>query len=434
MHFKGFSHSNINVVIPRIDFKEFVLSNGLRIVMSRVPEIPMVALNTTFKVGSKDEEEDKTGLAHFIEHLMFEGSKFLKNGEFDEILNRNGGESNAFTTWDSTSYYIVIPSNKLETALWLDSNRFFDISLTEKSFVKQKDVIFEEKLQVYDNTPYGSLEVESSRRLFSKSGYKSPIIGDMEHIKNMRLEDVFAFFKKYYIPNNSVLSIVGDIDYYETEKLVRKYYDDINRGEEIFSKEYFDDDIEEEITDDIFDNIHLPGKFLFYKLPKPGSKAYYAIQILNGILSNGDSSRFYKELVYRKELVNDIESYLYDLENVSLFSISSIALKGRSIFEIEKEIDRIIEEVKSGNIHDYEVQKIKNKIEAGFNTRKLSIVSLAERFSHIKTFYNDCEKINNEILNYLCITKEEIINAANIHLNKNQRVNLNYFPINENWN
>ncbi|MBL7127707.1 MAG: insulinase family protein [Ignavibacteria bacterium] len=434
MHFKGFSHSNMSDVIPRIDFKEIELSNGLKVIMSRVSEIPMVALNTTFKVGSKDEEEDKTGLAHFIEHLMFEGSKFLKSGEFDEILNRNGGESNAYTTWDSTSYYIVIPSNKLETALWLDSNRFFDISLTEKSFVKQKDVIFEEKLQVYDNTPYGSLEVESSRRLFSKSGYKSPIIGDMEHIKNMRLEDVFAFFKKYYIPNNAVLSIVGDIDYYETEKLVRKYYDDINRGEEIFSKEYFDDDIEEEITDDIFDNIHLTGKFLFYKLPMPGSKAYYAIQILNGILSNGDSSRFYKELVYRKELVNDIESYLYDMEKVSLFSISSIALEGRSIFEIEIEIDNIIEEIKSGNIHDYEVQKIKNKIEAGFNTRKLSIISLAERFSHIKTFYDDCEKINNEILNYLNITKEDIVNAANMHLNKNQRVNLNYFPINENWN
>ena len=434
MHFKGFSHSNMSDVIPRIDFKEIELSNGLKVIMSRVSEIPMVALNTTFKVGSKDEEEDKTGLAHFIEHLMFEGSKFLKSGEFDEILNRNGGESNAYTTWDSTSYHIVIPSNKLETALWLDSNRFFDISLTEKSFVKQKEVIFEEKLQVYDNTPYGSLEVESSRRLFSKSGYKSPIIGDMEHLKIMRLEDVFAFFKKYYIPNNAVLSIVGDIDYYETEKLVRKYYDDINRGEEIFSKEYFDDDIEEEITDDIFDNIHLTGKFLFYKLPMPGSKAYYAIQILNGILSNGDSSRFYKELVYRKELVNDIESYLYDMEKVSLFSVSSIALIGRSIFEIEKEIDIIIDEVKSGNIHDYEIQKIKNKIEAGFNTRKLSIISLAERFSHIKTFYDDCEKINNEILNYLNITKEDIVNAANMHLNKNQRVNLNYFPINENWN
>ena len=434
MHFKGFSHSNMSNIIPRIIFKEFELSNGLKVIMSRISEIPMVALNTTFKVGSKDEEEDKTGLAHFIEHLMFEGSKFLKSGEFDEILNRNGGESNAFTTWDSTSYYIVIPSNKLETALWLDSNRFFDISLTEKSFVKQKEVIFEEKLQVYDNTPYGSLEVESSRRLFSKSGYKSPIIGDMEHLKIMRLEDVFAFFRKYYIPNNAVLSIVGDIDYYETEKLVRKYYDDINRGGEIFSKEYFDDDIEEEITGDIFDNIHLTGKFLFYKLPKPGSKAYYAMQILNGILSNGDSSRFYKELVYRKELVNDIESYLYDMEKVSLFSVSSIALIGRSIFEIEKEIDIIIEEVKSGNIHDYEIQKIKNKIEAGFNTRKFSIISLAERFSHIKTFFDDCETINNEILNYLDITKEDIVNAANIHLNKNQRVNLNYFPINENWN
>lgn len=434
MYFKGFRHSNIKVVIPRIEYKEFELSNGLKVVMSRVSEIPMAALNTTFKVGSKDEDDGKTGLAHLIEHLMFEGSKFLKSGEFDEVLNRNGGESNAFTTWDSTSYYIVIPANKLETALWLDSNRFFDISLSEISFLKQKEVILEEKLQVYDNTPYGSLEIESSKRLFSKSGYKSPIIGDMEHIKNMRLRDVFAFFRKYYIPNNAVLSIVGDINYTETEKLVRKYYDDIERGEAINREEYFDDDIVEEITDDIFDNIHLPGKFLFYKLPKPGSKEYYAIQILNGILSNGDSSRLYKELVYRKELVNDIESYLYDMEKVSLFSISSIALEGRSIFEIEKEIDNIIEEIKSGNIHDYEIQKIKNKIEAGFNSRKLSIISLAEKFSHIKTFYDDCEKINNEILDYLDITKEDIVNAANIHLNKNQRVNLNYFPINENWN
>jgi predicted Zn-dependent peptidase len=418
-------------VIPRIDYEEFELSNGLKVIMSRITKIPMVAVNTTFRVGSKDEEDEKSGLAHLLEHLMFGSSPYIINGEFDEILNSRGGECNAYTLCDSTSYYIVLPSSNLETALWLDSNRFFDICINEKSLEKQKEVIFEEKKQMYDNAPYGSLEIESCKRLFRKSGYKRPIIGDMDHLRKLKLQDVIKFFEMYYIPNNAVLSIVGDINYTATEKFVRKYYGDVKKGYEIRRTEYDEDDIYEEITDDIFDNVRLPGKFLFYKLPKAGSKICYAMQILDGILSSGESSRFYKELIYRKELVNEIDSSLYGMENVSLFFINSIASKGKNIFEIVQEIDNIIEELKSGNISNYEIDKIKNKIETGFSNRRHSIVSLADRFSYLKIFYDECEKINNEILNYVNISKEELVETANSYLNKNQRVSLNYLPIKE---
>jgi predicted Zn-dependent peptidase len=402
--------------------------------MSKLSGIPMVAINTTYKVGSKDEEEDKTGLAHFFEHLLFESSPYLKSGEFDEILNKNGGDSNAYTSWDSTSYYITIPSSKLELALWLESNRLFDFSIDEEDFEKQREVILEEKLEVNDNTPYGSLEEESSKRLFQNSGYRWSIIGNMKHIESVKLSDVIDFFNRYYIPNNAVLSIVGDIDYEETEFIVRKYYSGISKGAEIKRKDYHEEDIKEEITDDIYDDIHLPGKFLFYRIPEIGSKDYYTMQVLNGILSNGESSRFYKELVYRKELVNEIESNLYGMEKVSLFFINSIVLKDRSINDVGTEIDNVIDEVKSGNISDYEIRKIKNKIETGFSLRRQSIVSLADKFSNLKIFYNDCNKINNEVANYMKITKEDIVKAANLYLNNEQRVNLNYLPKKELYN
>ena len=423
-----------NVVVPKIDYREFELSNGLRVIMSKLSGMPMVAINTTYKVGSKDEEEDKTGLAHFFEHLLFESSPYLKSGEFDNILIKNGGDSNAYTTWDTTCYYIVIPSSKLEIALWLESNRLFDFSIDEEDFEKQREIILEEKLEVYDNTPYGSLEEESSKRLFQNSGYRWSIIGNMKHIESLNLSNVIDFFNKYYVSNNTVLSIVGDIDYGETEFIVRKYYSGISKGADIKRKDYYEKDIEKEITDDIYDDIHLPGKFLFYRIPEIGSKDYYIMQILNGILSNGESSRFYKELVYRKELVNEIESNLYGMEKVSLFFINSIVLKDRSINDVGTEIDRVIDDVKEGNINDYEIKKIKNKIETGFNLRRQSIVSLADKFSNLKTLYNDCEIINNEVLNYMKITKEDIVKAANLYLNREQRVNLNYLPKKEFYN
>ncbi|MDQ3020604.1 MAG: insulinase family protein [Bacteroidota bacterium] len=414
--------------ISSINYNEHTLDNGLRVIMCKFGSIPVVALNTTFHIGSKDEDENKTGLAHLFEHLMFEGSPNIPKGKFDEILNQNGGDSNAYTSWDSTSYYMTIPSHKLETAMWLDSDRIYGFGISQESLEVQKDVVFEEKLLSIDNSPYGTVEEESSKRLFKQSGYRWPIIGNMEDLRKVNVRDLKDFFERFYSPNNAVISVVGDIDYDKTLKLMEKYYGAIKPGKEIKRRNFCEDDIVEEMREDIFDNIQLEGKFIFYRLPEMGTKDYYAMNILNGILSEGDSSRFYHELEYKDELVTEIDSNLYGMEKTSLYIISAIAMKGRCLGEIENKIDAILNDMREGKINEDEIIKIKNRIETYYNSKRQSIVSLADKFSSLKTFYNDCEKINFEILDYLSVTKRDIVETANKYLNNNQRLILNYLP------
>lgn len=414
--------------LPSIDFREYTLDNGMRVILSKFGNIPMTAVNTTFHAGSKDEKKNKTGLAHLLEHLMFEGSPNIPRGKFDEILNKNGGESNAYTSRDVTSYYISVPSNHLETALWLDSDRISGFGITGKSLKIQKDVVLEEKLLYVDNSPYGSLEEESSKRLFGKSGYSWPVIGYTDDISGFTLDDIREFHEKYYSPSNAVISIVGDIDYDSAIKSVEKYYGDIKSGPDIICNDIRDDEISEEIRADIPDNIHLDGQFIFYRLPEKGTRDYYSLNILNSILSEGESSRFYNEIEYKSELVNEIDTSVIGMEKASLFLVTAIALKGKSLDVIENKIDEIFEDIKSGNISDREFEKVKNRIETLFSSRRQSIVSLADKFSSLKLFYNDPGKINFEILDYIDITKEEVIASANKYLNRNQRLVLNYFP------
>ncbi len=413
---------------PSIEFREYTLDNGLKVVLSKSGNIPMTAVNTMFHVGSKDEDENFTGLAHLFEHLMFEGSENIPKGQFDEILNRYGGESNAYTSWDVTGYYTSIPSHHLEKALWMDSDRMNGFGISEESLEIQKDVITEEKLLYVDNSPYGSVEEESSKRLFRKSGYRWPIIGNMDHLRKVTLQDIKNFYNKFYKPNNAVISVVGDIEYDETLGLIEKYYGDIGPGEEISRRSFLEDDIADEILDNINDNIQLEGKFMFYRVPQTGTKEYYAMNILNGILSEGDSSRFYSELEYKNKLVNEIDSNLYGMENTSIFCITAIAMKGNSLEEIGSKIDEILDDVRKGNISETELIKTKNKIETYYFSKRQSILSLSDQFSFLKTFYNECGKINFEIDNYLAVTKEDIVESANRFLNNNQRVVLNYLP------
>ncbi|MBS1519100.1 MAG: insulinase family protein [Bacteroidetes bacterium] len=418
----------IKTDIPSVEFREFTLDNGLKIILSRTRDIPMVAVNTTFHVGSKDEDDDKTGMAHLLEHLMFEDSPNIPHGKFDEILNKNGGDSNAYTSWDSTGYYIALPSNKLETAFWLDSDRLTGFGITDESLRIQKDVIFEEKLLYVDNSPYGTVEEESSKRLFTECGYRNPVIGNMDHLMNVTLSDVRNFYEKYYSPDNAVISVVGDIDYNRTLKLIDKYYGGLIPGISL-RKEFKNDNYpDSEIRAELKDNVHLAGKFIFYRLPEMGTKDYYSMSIINGILSDGESSRLFKELEYNNELVNEYDSNLYGMEKASIFAVSALVLKGKDPDTVEEKIDNVLEDIKNGNIAENEILKIKNRIETYFSAKKQSIISLSEKFSYLKTFYNNTDKINFEVLDYLSVSKNDIIETAGKYLDRNKRVVLNYKP------
>ena len=420
--------SNINKNFINLDYREFTLNNGLKVVMSVNKKIPVLTVNSTFHIGSKDEDENKTGLAHLFEHLMFEGSENVEKGNFDEILNSNGGDSNAYTSWDITSYHISIPSNKLELALWLDSGRIAGFRIDNESLEIQKKVVMEEKLQVHDNTPYGSVEAESSKRLFKNSGYKSPIIGNMEHLEKVDLIDINNFFNMYYVPCNMVLSVVGDIKFDETEKMIKKYYENIPPGKYIERKLYDESEILAEICETIFDDINLPGKFYFYRIPKSGTREYYISHLISAMLTEGDSSRLYRELVYDKQLLNEVDSAIYGMEDVSLFNINSIAMEGADINEIENRIDDELNNIKEGKFTEDEIFKVKNRIITKYITKLQTNNNLADKFSEIRTFYPDCSKINKEINEYDDITKSEITDFASEFLDKKKRVVLNYLP------
>jgi len=412
----------------KLDVKEFELDNGLKVIMCRRDELPIVALNVTFLVGSKDEDEDKTGIAHLLEHLMFEGSPNTQKGEFDEILNKNGGDSNAYTSWDMTGYYLVLPSSKLELGLWLDSDRLAGFGITEDSFNIQKNVVLEEKLQTQDNVPYGSLEEESSKRLFKKSGYRWPIIGFTKNINNLKFEDVKRFFDIYYKPNNAVLSIAGDIDFEETQRLVTKYYSTIERGEPILRKSFEDDFLTSEDSATIYSDVQLAGKFLFYLIPEFGSREYYIMQVLNQILTSGESSKLFNELVYNARLATEAESMIYGMEHISLFFVNLIARKDIKLEIIEENYDIIIDKIKNGDFLETDVQKAKNKLETGYFSKFNSSVFISEKLSEYRLLFGDYKKLIDEIDMYENITKKDIVEVANKYLNKNQRVNLSYLP------
>lgn len=415
------------VIQKTLAIEEMTLTNGMRAVFYKTDKIPCVCINMTYHVGAKDDGE-KSGIAHLFEHLMFEGSPNVPHGEFDAILQDLGGESNAFTSWDVTSYYITIPSNSLELALWLDSDRLAGFGITKEMLEIQKDVVSEERKYVFDNTPYGSVEEESSLRLFKDSGYRNSILGNMAILKKLTITDIKNHFEKYYAPNNAVIALAGSFDMEEAKSLVEKYYGGIPVGKPFTRKEFKEYDINEEIKDTVYDNIQLSAKFIYYRVPEHGTKDYYALQILSSILSKGESSLLNKKLVYDLTLANDVDTSITGMEQTSIFGISAISLKGRNLDIIGAAIDETLDEIQKGNIRTEDIEKTKNKIETRTALRKSSIVTLAENLSFDKLVFNDANRINTEIFNYLSITKEDIIEAANKYLKKNQRVVLDYLP------
>ena len=411
-----------------IEYKEYKLSNGLNVILSKRNNIPIAILNILFKVGSKDEDKGQRGIAHLFEHLMFEGSPNIKGNKFDEILSSRGGDSNAFTTYDSTGYYIMLPSNELETAMWLDSDRLTGFEISEEIIEIQKKVVIEEKKQMYDNAPYGTVEIESSKRLFPKSGYGSPVIGNETDIKNISKTDLVNFYTKNYSPSNAVISVVGDIEYDSTFEMIEKYYGNLSSNGIHHSRVFEEDDITSEIVIEKYDNVSLPARFIFYRLPEYGTDDFYTSIIFNGILSSGESSRLQRKLVYDLELLTDVQSYVLGMKNTSIYSIDAFLQQGKSFSDVSAEIDKIVVDIQQGNFSDEEITKIKNRILTTLYSKSQLNLYVSERLTYLKTFLDDCSKINSEIYKYEKVTKQDIIEFANKYLKNNQRVVLNYFP------
>lgn len=411
-----------------IRFSEHTLENGLSVILSEDHSIPSVAINMCYHVGSKDEEPGKTGFAHLFEHLMFEGSANLSKGEYEKLTNRAGGDNNAYTTEDKTNYYLLLPSHQLELGLWLESDRMLECVVDNKSLETQKKVVIEEKKQNFDNRPYGSVSIEFAPRLFPGSGYSWDTIGNVEDIRNAKLEDVKSFFRKFYTPNNAVISITGCFEKDEALKLVKKYFGDIKKGPAALRNGKLKRHSPKEIKDSITDKIQFPGIFTAFRIPPENSKEYYAFDLLSEILSSGDSSRLYKTLVYEKQLASEVGCWADGKEHAGIFYLYVILLPGVESSDGANEIDKILGGLKTCGIEEKELQKAKNRIETKSYYRKQYILSKADMLAHYKTFYNNPGLINTNMDNYLTVTAGDIKNCIDKYIKNINRVTLVYLP------
>ena len=413
----------------KIDFTEFDLPNGLHVILHQDNSTPIVAVTISYHVGSKNESPDRTGFAHFFEHLMFEGSVNIPRGQFDKIAMNAGGQINANTSWDRTFYYILLPSNQLELGLWMESERLLHLRIDSTGVETQRRVVKEERKQSYDNRPYGSLIEKTFSTAYKVHPYRWTPIGSAQYIDEARLEEFIEFHSRFYVPNNAILSIAGDIDPVATRELVTKYFGDIPRGtKEIFRPNIVEPKQTAEIRDTVYDNIQLPAVVQAYHMPAMGTPDYYALSMLTTLLSDGESSRFNKTIVDQQQKALYVGSFPIPLEDPGLFLVFGIVSMGIDPADLESSINEEIKKAQTIKLTDREFEKLRNKIENDFVSRNSTVAGIAESLSDYKMYFGDANLINTEIDKYMKVTKADIMRVANQYLIKDNRAVLYYLP------
>ncbi|HEX4886946.1 MAG TPA: pitrilysin family protein [Luteibaculaceae bacterium] len=417
--------------MKKVDFVEYDLPNGLHVILHKDNSTPIVAVTVLYHVGSKNEQPNRTGMAHFFEHLLFEGSENIKRGEFDKYIENAGGILNANTSNDRTFYYELLPSNQLELGLWLESERMMHAKVEKIGIETQREVVKEERRQRTDNVPYGSLIEETFKRAFKVHPYRWPVIGSMEHLNAASEQEFMDFYKTFYVPNNATLSIAGDIDIEATKALIGKYFTDIPKGSKAIPRpgaEVAEPQQTAELRDTVLDNIQLPLVLQAYHIPAQGTPDYYAVEMLSSLISGGESSRFNKKLVDEKQLAINAGLFAFGGEDPGLCLAYCITNANVKPEEAEKEMDSELNRVKNELISDEELQKLKNQIEARFVSNAASVAGIAEELANYHTYFGDANLINTEIDRFLKVTKEDIQRVAKKYFNKENRVVLYYLP------
>ena len=413
----------------KIDYVEYDLDNGLHVILHKDASTPIVAVSVMYHVGSKNENPDRTGFAHFFEHLLFEGSENIGRGEYDSYVESAGGTLNANTSNDRTFYFEILPSNQLELGLWLESERMLHARVDIEGVETQREVVKEERRQRIDNQPYGSVVQESMKRIYKKHPYRWPVIGSMEHLNAAVEADYKQFYEDFYVPNNAVLSLAGDLDIDQAKEWVAKYFGSIPKGtKEIYRPNVIEEPLGGEVRDTIFDNIQLPAVIQTYRIPAQGTPEFYAVSMMATLLSQGKSSRLTKSLVDDQQKALFVGAFPFDLEDPGVTIAFAICNAGIEPSEVEASIDAEINRVKTELISDEEYEKLRNQIENDFVSSNSRVAGIAESLANYHMYFGDASLINTEINRYLAVTKEDIMEAAKKFFTKDNRVVLYYMP------
>ena len=464
----------------KIEYVEYDLPNGIHVILHEEHATPIVAVSVLYHVGSKNEKTDRTGFAHFFEHLLFEGSQNIGRGEYSEIVEKNGGGLNANTSQDRTYYYEILPSNQLELGIWLESERMLHAKVEKTGIETQRSVVKEEKRQRTDNQPYASFIPEIFKRMFTTHPYNWVPIGSMEHLDAAQEEDYVNFYRTFYVPANSTISIAGDLNIEQTKQWVNKYFGSIPKGEainlyrdienlsdEAFLAKYkverskFDlknltatkdsqakkvvdtylskasiiprpakssDAPKSVIKDTIYDNIQLPAKFIGYRFPEQTHADFPALEMMNEVLSGGSSSRMNKQVVEKKQLANYAFSFAYGLEDGGMGIFAAIAAKDVQLETIQEEIDLQIELIKKELISQEEFEKVRNQFENQIVGSNESIAGICENLADNYVYYGNANRTNNQLDAYMKVTREDILRVAKKYLTQDARIILDYLP------
>ena len=416
-------------IAQSVSFEEYDLDNGLHVILHQDNNAPVVTTSVMYHVGAKDEQPDRTGFAHFFEHLLFEGTENIERGQWFSIVTENGGTNNANTTDDRTYYYEVFPSNNLELGLWMESERMLHPIINQIGVETQNEVVKEEKRLRVDNQPYGKFLENVKKNLFRKHPYRWTTIGEMEHLDAATLDEFLAFNKKFYVPNNAVLVVAGDIDISSTKKMVEDYFGDIPKGAEIERYYEKDDPITEAISATAYDsNIQIPAVINAYRTPGFSERDSRVLDMISTYLSDGPSSKLYKKLVDEKKMALQTGAFNISQEDYSMYVIFGLPLGENTLDDLVSEMDEEIVKIQDQLISDRDYQKLQNKIENGFVNSNASIEGIANSLARYYMLYGDTNLINTEIDIYRSITREEIQDVANKYLNPNQRLVLEYLP------
>jgi len=412
----------------QIKFTEYDLANGLHVILHHNDATPNVTVSLMYHVGAKNEDPDRTGFAHLFEHLMFEGSENIGRGDYFGIVQAAGGSLNANTTQDRTYYFENMPSNELELALWMEAERMFHAKIDTIGVTTQKGVVIEERKQSYDNQPYGTFLEEIGKRAYTIHPYRWQTIGDPEHILNSTFEDVYNFYKTYYVPNNCVLVIAGDFNEKQTKEWIEKYFGSIPRGTLPFYRpNIVEPPITKIVRDTVYDNIQLPAVFMAYHAPAFGTQESYAMDILTQILSGGKSSRL-KANIEDTGLAAQTALFYYASEDPGLVYVIGFANIGKDTKEVEDaivaEINKLTTELVSEE--DFQMALAAKEYEAASSLRSLS--GIADNLATYYTYTKDADRVNQELQYYSRVTREDVMAVAKKYLQSNARVVVYYLP------
>ncbi len=415
----------------KVPYERFTLPNGLNVILHEDHSTPTVAVNAYYLVGSGREKPGRTGFAHLFEHIMFEGSKNVPEGKFDEWLEAAGGNNNGSTNTDRTNYFETVPSNAIELPLFLESDRLGYLldAMSPKKVDGQRDVVKNEKRQSYDNRPYGQSEIIIFENMFPKGHpYSWPTIGSMKDLSAASYKDVVDFFKKWYVPNNTSIVIAGDIDIEKTKNLVEKWFTEIPRGAAVPPIDPPAAQLENEKRMMMEDNVQLPRLYMCWHTPPVFSGNDAANDLLASVLAGGKNSRLYKKLVYDLQIAQDVQAFNYSMMLGSLFQIEVTARSGHTLKEIETIAQEELNRIRGEAPTQRELQRAVNQYEASFLARLEDVDNKANLLNNYYQLTGNPDFFNEDLSRYKALDPTDITAAAQTYLGDNNRFVLSIVP------